>query len=210
MHFAFFYMMIRIPFRLLDVEHTKDSIEDQKWIHHMIFLSIGSVMNILEYSRYLPGHPFSLLINFIGLIYLAATAKIGVSGEFDLNEFVDLNLGTSFMGMSYIMYSKFSQKTYLNKLNKKIEIIYESKLIIENLEQSILIMTPEGKIHFANDSYIRYFDSNIHKFMNEFSYNRIMDEREKELNSCLSYFKRIINFFRKIRRDEIKEENKMS
>ena len=50
-------------------------------------------------------------------------------------------------------------------LNKKIETIYESKLIIDNIRESILIMTPEGKIHFANDSYLRYFDAQIKKYM---------------------------------------------
>ena len=38
-------------------------------------------------------------------------------------------------------------------------------MIIDNLEQSILILTPEGKIHFANDSYIRYFDYKIQKYI---------------------------------------------
>lgn len=71
------------------------------------------------------------------------------------------------LGFGQMVFIRFVQEDQIKQLNKKIEIIYESKLIIDNLQQSILIMTPEGKIHSANDSYIRYFDHKIKRFMDD-------------------------------------------
>ena len=114
MHIAFSYMMIRLPIRLLDFEQSQNTKVETEWVHHLVFVSIGAVMNILEYSRFIPRKPFPLLLIFIGLIYLSAAAKVGLAGEFDLNKFVGMNLGTSFIGMSYIIYSKYSQKNYID------------------------------------------------------------------------------------------------
>lgn len=93
------------------------------------------------------------------------------------------------------MFIRLVQEDQITQLNKKIEIIYESKLIIDNLQQSILIMTPEGKIHFANDSYIRYFDCQIQKFMDGLSFPRVLSEHFGVVDSCLIYVRQLLLMF---------------
>ena len=67
-------------------------------------------------------------------------------------------------------------------------------------------MTPEGKIHFANDSFIRYFDRKIAQFMDEFPLQRSLSETQNMVASCLPYVKKFLSLFKQKRQDDQQQD----